>query len=122
MKRTIPRRRTAPKLQRNADGQPRERFEHLRDDEYRDWIRQRPCAVAGPRCLYADHQSDAAHVESKARGAGDIGNLVPLCRRHHREQHDHGLPSFEAEHGVRLRSLAGELWLVYERSQGVSNL
>ena len=48
--------------------------------------------------------------------------MVPLCRRHHREQHDHGLRSFEAEHGVDLRSLAGELWLVYERSQGVANL
>ena len=119
MKRTALRRKTPLKAKCNAEGKPRERFEGLRDEDYRDWIRGKPCAVASPRCVYENHQSDAAHVESKARGAGDAGNLVPLCRRDHDDQHVHGIRSFQREHGVNLRQIAGALWLEYERERGV---
>ena len=29
-------------------------------------------------------------------------NLVPLCTGHHREQHDHGVQTFAARHGLDL--------------------
>lgn len=122
MKRTGIRRRTAPKVRTNADGKPRERFEGLRLEDFRDWIRARPCLLHGPHCRYANHESDAAHVENKSRGAGDAGNLVPLCRGHHREQHGYGQRSFEREHGVRLKEIAGALWLEYEKQEGAPKL
>lgn len=106
------------KCRLNKDGKPRERFEGLRDEGFREFVRARPCVVASPSCAYADHQSDAAHVENKARGSGDAGNLVPLCRRHHQEQHLYGLKDFERAHKVKLRAVAGMTWLAYEQSQG----
>lgn len=110
---------------RNEDGQRRERFEGLRDEPFREWIRSLPCLLAiqpGHDCWHPEKRSDAAHVESKARGAGDAGNLVPLCRRAHQEQHDYGLKSFQRVHGVNLRLIAGELWIRYEQERGVPTL
>lgn len=101
-----------------ADGKPRERFEGLRNEEFRVFVRARPCVVASPSCVYADHQSDAAHVDSKARGSGDAGNLVSLCRRHHQEQHLYGIKSFQRVHQVNFPQLAGALWLAFERERG----
>lgn len=121
MKRTRLRTRTGLKARKNADGKPRERFEKLRDDAFRDWIRALPCAIAhveGHRCYHPEHRSDAAHVESKARGAGDAGNLVPLCRRAHEDQHAHGIKSFQREYKINLKELAGALWLKFESEQG----
>ena len=59
------------------------------------------------------------------RGAGDAGNLVPLCRRHHNESHTYGQKSFEREHAASLdnqplRVWAGGLWIGYEATKGVS--
>lgn len=123
MKRTIPRTRTTPKVRRNADGKPRERFEGLRDEAKRAWIRTLPCAIAGPTCVYArgpeGYQSDPEHVENKARGLGDDA-LIPLCRRHHDERHAHGQRSFEHEHDVRFAELVGEYQLRWERENGVA--
>ena len=103
----------------NKAGQPRERFEALRDEDFREWVREQPCVIANKDCWYFRRDdgtkfSDAAHVESKARGTGDAANLVPLCRCHHREQHTFGQRSFEREHDLKLRQIAGEVWLKYE--------
>lgn len=102
----------------------RERFEGLRDEDFRAWIRHRPCLLHGEGCCYARDRegrfSDPAHVRTKATGAGDAGNIVPLCRRHHEEQHRYGIRSFESLHGIRLRDVAGTLWLAYEQERGVS--
>lgn len=110
-------------VKRNAKGQPRERFEGLRDEAKREWIRQQPCAIAGPACRYertaAGYFSDAEHVENKSRGKGD-GSLIPLCRKHHIERHTFGPKSFEREHKVRFANLVGEYQLRWEQSQGVT--
>lgn len=121
MRRTKPRVRSTPKVRRNAQGAPRERFEGLRDEDYREWIRNLPCILTGReghQCWHPEKRSDAAHVESKACGSGDAGNLFPACRRAHQDQHDHGMKSFCREWGVNVREIAGALWLTYEQEKG----
>lgn len=128
MKRHKIRVRSTPKVRTNEQGQPRERFEGLRNEEYRDWIRGLPCILQGRTnasgrvhvCWHPERCSDACHVESKARGAGDVGNLYPGCRVAHRDEHDFGRKSFEREWSVNLREIAGALWLTYESQRGLS--
>jgi len=88
------------------------------NQEYCSWIRTKLCVVA-------DWDSCAGRTEScsirtqvarvKDRGAGaDIGNVVPLCARHHREKRAIGLKPFERKYAVALASLATayqNLWL-----------
>lgn len=105
---------------KNADGKPKERFEGLRDEAYREHIRSLPCVIAGReghQCWHPEHRSDAAHVDTKARGNGDAGQLVPMCRRAHQDQHAYGIKSFQREYAVNLREIAGELWLAYEKER-----
>ena len=75
------------------------------------FVRGLPCLVCRARPV------DPAHVRSRGAGGhawiGDPdnpatarGNLVPLCRKHHREQHDTGLRSFETKHGLVLAAEA----------------
>ena len=118
MRRTRIRPGKAPTVKLNAAGKPRERFEGLRLEDFRTWVRARQCIIADERCVYADHQADATHVESKARGSGDAGNLLPMCRRHHREQHDYGAKDFQRTYNLNLRELSGALWLKYENEKG----
>lgn len=121
MKRYRIRQGAAPKVKLNDAGQPRERFEGLRLEAYREWIRSLPCILVGREghtCWSPEKVSDACHVESKARGAGDAGNLYPGCRRAHQEEHNYGRKSFEAFWGVKLREIAGALWLKYEAEHG----
>lgn len=48
---------------------------------------------------------EAAHVKSRGAGGGWKNNLVPLCRRHHRQQHDMGADTFAWHHQIDL-----DLW------------
>lgn len=116
-----------PRSTLKASGE--ERFPGLKDDDYRTWIRALPCIVASASCRYVRDRegmhSDPAHVRTKATGAGDAGNLVPLCRGHHDEQHNYGPRSFAVVHrealdGKTLRECAAELWVRYEGERGVT--
>jgi hypothetical protein len=53
---------------------------------------------------------DAAHTKSRGAG-GDSTHLIPLCRRHHHEQHAVGIKTFATKYGLDLDALAAE----YER-------
>lgn len=121
MRRTRIRTNATPKVRLNKDGKPRERFEGLRDEAKREWIRHQPCAVANEGCQYERTTegffSDAEHVENKARGLGD-DSLIPLCRRHHRERHDFGPKDFQRTYKVNTTLLAGEYQLRWERENG----
>lgn len=66
------------------------------------------CCVWRPPLILCD-DSDPAHVTSRGAGGGHVANIVPLCRLHHSEQHDIGIPAFEALHGVSLRAIAEEI-------------
>lgn len=58
-----------------------------------------PCAVCGQ-----GPPSDPAHHPSRGAGGKDR-DTFPACRACHREQHDVGVRTFEARHGVDLAAL-----------------
>lgn len=69
--------------------QPRER-----DNKHLDYIRSLPCCICGDNT-----STEAAHIRTANIGLGkDDGGwgrpsdkwTLPLCGRHHREQHDFG--------------------------------
>lgn len=101
----VPKPERAPKARRPMRrANPRRRRRALAEDfgDLADVVRTLPCCVAG--CTRGP--SDPAHVHS--RGAGGhawikvgeqlVGNLAPLCREHHREQHQRGARTFYARH------------------------
>ena len=88
-------------------------FPHRRDRKYTDWIKTLPCV------LFALHECwgpiDPAHVfKTRATGAYDRGEVVPLCRKAHREQEGRTV-AFIIEWGVNVRRIAGELLEWYEK-------
>lgn len=97
MKRS-PLRRSNPRRRRKA---------HARDFGKRaPVIRSMQClAAADGRC---SGRIEAAHARSRGAG-GDRRSLIPLCTGHHREQHDHGVKTFEARHDLDLLAEADRL-------------
>ena len=126
LKRKKPMARGKPiKRRRNAAGKPRERFEKLRDEAYRAWIRERWCVIVSHgttqakrshRC-WAPSGIVAAHVSPKARGTGDRNQLVPLCEGGHMEQEGH-TKAFNTKYGLDLAAIAKELDARYEKECG----
>jgi hypothetical protein len=49
-----------------------------------------PCALAASPGTLCEGFVEAAHVIGKGTGAFDAGDLVPLCRKHHRLHHTIG--------------------------------
>lgn len=82
------------------------RFPKQRDKAYTDWIRTLPCTVAGKACW---GPIDPAHVnKTRAQGAPDRGEVVPLCRFHHQWQEGQ-TRYFNHLHGVELAVIATQL-------------
>lgn len=50
--------------------------------------------------------SDVAHVKTRGAGGEDIENIVPLCRLHHNELHQHGILTFEIRYNFDIRNQA----------------
>ncbi len=121
MKRTPLKRKT--RLKRRARLRPvnskRRKARQERDfGDLAEYVRSLGCLVCNARPV------DPAHVKSRGAGghawidvwdgvsepiayAGEtVGNLIPLCRTHHREQHDHGIRTFEERHGIDLAAEA----------------
>lgn len=65
------------------------------DEQFLDWLRGQPCAVCGDYD-YVDGQQvcEAAHVRRVANGSGTgikpAYSAIPLCHKHHAEQHQQG--------------------------------
>lgn len=78
----------------------------VRDESYREFVRGLPCLVCGK-------PGDAHHVKNR-RGYGDAANLVPLCRKCHRQGHDVGWQTWEKMHGIVLMPVARVLWDVWK--------
>ncbi len=94
----------------------RSRFPKRRDKAYTEWIKTLPCV------LFALHECwgpiDPAHVfKTRACGARDKGEVVPLCRKAHDEQEGRTV-AFVIEWGVNLRRIAKELERLYEEEHG----
>ena len=80
--------------------------------EYRAYIAGLPCLI----CLPGDQttRTEVCHVHTR-RNAGDVANLVPMCTKHHTEQHFVGIRSFEARHATDLQLEATMLWTRWKR-------
>lgn len=60
-------------------------FQRIEDRKLLDTYHDRACLACGAR------PSDPCHIRSRGAGGPDTPwNLVPLCRRHHTEQHTIG--------------------------------
>lgn len=87
--------------------------------DYAEWIRTQPCCIAEPPNedalpwefpgLAALQTRHAAHVRSRGAGGRAMGNLVPLCWWHHREQHAMGIKSFQKKYKIDLSGVASAL-------------
>lgn len=75
------------------------------------WTKRLPCLICR-KC-----PTEVAHVRSRAAG-GTAAETVPLCREHHREQHDTGVESFEARHGIDLADEARAVEAAWRERQG----
>ena len=69
------------------------------DLPYRAWIRTQPCIICG-------RDAEPCHVRSRGAGGTDLGNIVPMCRIHHTEQHKIGIKTFQAKWKVDMVALA----------------
>ena len=107
-----------------------DRFPDRRDDDYREFVRLQPCAVAfsahyraaGDGRRPCDGAVEATHVQSRGAGGGDRGNLLPLCHGHHMEQHTAGVRTFAERYAIDPAALARRLWEEYEMRHRWQNL
>lgn len=76
--------------------------------EHADFIRSLPCALRGHDAGICG-PSEAAHVRSRGAG-GTAKDLVPLCQRHHAEQHSMGILTFQEHYEIDLQAIADDLW------------
>lgn len=93
-------------------------------DAYLQWLRGRPCFLDGRGCGLADPPRrspvEAAHVDcAGGKGMGTKvadQNAIPLCQRHHDEQHGKiggfksrgGWPTFQLKYGFNAPETARE--------------
>jgi hypothetical protein len=93
---------------------------------YLDWLKTQPCRVTGlfQGDWYWERMGagkrfvmiwvDPAHVKTRGSGGSDLYNALSLAREKHEEQHQIGIPAFEAKYGVSMKGLAiaqAEEWL-----------
>ena len=94
------------------------RFPKRRDPAYCAWIRTLHCEAQDGAwidgCRPCAGAIECAHVVSRGAGGADFGNCVPLCRSHHRQQHDFGIKTFQRMYGLYLPDIAAALALAYD--------
>lgn len=84
------------------------------------WIRGHECALSvATQDINAQLHGggiQAAHV--RTHGDGGTGmkpgddRTIPLCARHHHEQHQIGEATFEARYGISMADIAAHLWRI----------
>jgi hypothetical protein len=106
---TKPLKRTPVRTRRTT---PRRRAGACRP--YLDWLKTQRCRVTALWAgawyyrgdgLFRTATIDPAHVRTKRLG-GDLNNAISLSRHLHEEQHQIGIPAFEAKYGVSMKELA----------------
>ena len=99
-----PLKRTTPLRQRNPERRARLHDEQFGPEAFQKWVRAQTCCV--PDC--GGWPPELAHVKSRGAG-GTWEDIVPLCTRHHREQHDMGIASFQERYGFDMRVQAEDI-------------
>lgn len=74
---------------------------HFHSKEFVAWVQRHACSIPGCERFPVE----AAHARSRAAG-GRWTDVLPLCRDHHREQHDLGVATFEGKYGISLSAFA----------------
>lgn len=130
MKRTPMPKRTAPLERRTrlAPGRTplkqtrgRKCYAHLRDPQFKAWVREQGCRV-----LHPDHRCrgrvEFAHLKSEGTGGTDYGNGLGLCSGAHRlgpgALHMLGPISFQCRWDIDLAYEAEQLAAKYPASPG----
>jgi len=82
-----------------------------RSKAYLDYVREQICAVNRTASFtQCGGRTEAAHLEVAGRSIKASDFLtVPLCTRHHAEQHSIGILTFQANHGIGLWETAAHL-------------
>jgi Putative HNHc nuclease len=88
----------------------RQREPRIRDNKHLDFIRSLPCCICGGIDTEAAHIRTASLEHGKSHTGmqerpSDIWSL-PLCNRHHREQHGMNEMSFWAQYQINPFALA----------------
>ncbi len=107
--------RTAPPKRRSK---PR-RVSVVRDRKYLDWLKTQVCvACKADKLIYRDRlfgsggdYIDPAHgpVNGMSSKGSDDG-AIPLCRVHHKEQHEIRWPAFEMKYSINREAIASEYY------------
>lgn len=121
--------RRVPKPIKSVRANPRKG--PMRDPGYRKYVRISPCIVCSNGCGECHHINpwpecclgrgecvgvpvDAAHTENNGMGSkGPDSSCVPLCRKHHQEQHKIGIDAFNKKYGINLKEIAAEHYSRY---------
>lgn len=114
-------RRSAIKPRRQNAPRPAEK----NCSQFLQWLRGRPCFLAGHALGACEGRIEAAHVDhAGGKGMGTKvadKHAIPLCSTHHREQHSKGWGTFQAKYGFHAVDVAGDYWhlwpgrVAYER-------
>lgn len=141
---SLPRNRTPiPRSPVKAKRGKPKRFAKRRDPGYCAWVRTLRCAIppmtvevamargrAGhpkPHWLscwppqeaaaydLGVRVSECAHAKTRSTGGDDRGNTLPLCKRHHAQQHAIGIKTFQENYGIDMAKIASDLWDMYLR-------
>lgn len=67
-----------------------------------EWTQAQPCVICGAT------PCEVAHIKSRGAG-GSADDTIPLCTRHHREQHDAGIETFASRYGCNLEAWAARV-------------
>jgi hypothetical protein len=102
-RRKTPLKRSTKRIKLRRGDPAKRRWAGRRDDGYREWIREQPCAITG--CI-TRREIECAHVKARGAGGDDLGNCLPLCVTHHRYQHTVGIKTFAKEFHVELAEMA----------------
>lgn len=79
------------------------------------WVRGFSCAIGvyGRNPGECDGLIEAAHVRSRGAG-GAAKDIIPLCTRHHREQHDAGIRTTESKYAISFTMAAALYEALYQ--------
>lgn len=88
-----------------------ERQPRQRDEDYLNYVRSLPCVICGDTVtVEAAHLRVGSISHNKSYGAMQMKSsdkwALPLCTRHHREQHAMNELEFWAKHGINPFELA----------------
>lgn len=105
-----------PAIRTIPDPEDRNAEVRATDEGLQEFARRLPCAV----CRRPTIASEPCHVRTRRRFGDWVeadgavqGNLWPGCDRHHREQHDRGIKTFEVLHGIDLERVGAVVGATY---------